>query len=107
MNDFEDRKPKDKLRRQNRRKIVYLPQTFLLQFLNFQPLTSGRGRFPKMSGIPESAHVVAMYNEPWREALALVVEDRSFDEVPEGERLPEIPVNWVLVEWSVKPTFNA
>lgn len=51
-------------------------------------------QFPLVKGLPETARAVTAFYDACRDAFGVIVEDDSFEQVPEGCRMPEIKVTW-------------
>lgn len=52
---------------------------------------------PEPVGLPETALVLGTYPDSSRRAFTFVVQDPSFEPVPEGLEIPFIEVNWIPV----------
>jgi hypothetical protein len=82
----------------HRKKVVFVPQDYVLRMFSGVFADCRCVRLPKALGLPDTARVVGVWEDFARASFAFVVEDPSFDEVPIGGRFPEIEVDWVVVE---------
>lgn len=85
-----------------RRRVVYVPESYVLYLLSRGMVQQRFVRMPTPLGLPDTARVVGVWSDWQRNAFGIVVEDPSFDEVPEGEMLPEMQVEWSYVEIALK-----
>ena len=83
--------------------MVFVPEVFIRDLLSNGLRHSTYVTLPEPLGLPTTAHMVGVWPEYSRNAFALVVEDESFEEVPEGSMLPEIPVKWGTVKLAILP----
>lgn len=47
---------------------------------------------PVVKGLPASARVISVFEEPANDCFLMVIEDESFEETKEGERMPCLSV---------------
>lgn len=85
-----------------RRKVIYVAEKDVLSMLSMDLMFNQHIRIPEPLGLPETAKAIGVWSDWHRNAFGIVVEDPSFDVVPEGDRLPEIEVRWRYVEVDVK-----
>lgn len=81
--------------------IIFVPENFILQCLRGYPINLQFIRVPKCN-IPDTARVMGVHHDYQRNAWAMVVEDASFEAVAEGMMLPELAVEWNMVELEIK-----
>jgi len=86
-----------------RRRVIYVPENYVLALLSRGLWHNQYVRVPEPLGVPETARMVGVWTDYSRNAFALVVEDASFEETPEGLMLPEMRVEWSVVELATKP----
>lgn len=79
----------------SRRKIILVPYHLVLNLLcnNAQVFF-----VPEAVGMPRSAKVLSVYSAPERDAFGFIVEDASFEEIPEGMKAPELKIEWRCVD---------
>jgi hypothetical protein len=85
-----------------RRRIIYVPENYVLALLSRGLVCNQFIRVPEPLGLPETARVVGVWSDWQRNAFGIVVQDPSFEEVPEAIMLPEMQVQWSYVEVVVK-----
>ena len=85
-----------------RRRVIYVPENYILALLSRGQVHNQGIRVPEPLGLPETARVVGVWSDWARNAFGIVVEDPSFEEVPEGITLPEMRVQWSYVEIAIK-----
>lgn len=85
-----------------RRAVIYVPERYVLALLSRGLVHNQFIRVPEPMGLPATAKIIGVWNEWTRNAFGIVVEDPSFQEVPEGMMLPEKTVQWVDVEVAIK-----
>ena len=85
-----------------RRRVIYVPENYVLDFLSRGLVHNQFIRVPEPLGLPATARVVGVWSDWSRNAFGIVVQDPSFEEVPEAVMLPEMVVQWSYVEVAVK-----
>jgi hypothetical protein len=85
-----------------RRRVIYVPENYVLALLGRGLIHNQFIRVPEPLGLPETARVVGVWSDWQRNAFGLVVQDPSFEEVPEAIMLPEMQVQWSYVEVAIK-----
>lgn len=86
-----------------RRRVIYVSENYVVALLSRGLVHHEFIRVPEPLGLPDTARVVGVWSDWQRNAFAIVVEDPSFDEVPEAIMLPEMQVQWSYVEVAVQP----
>lgn len=81
-----------------RRKVIYVPENYVLAMLSRAWQRNQFITVPDPVELPETAWVVGVWSDFSRNAFALVVEDESFEEVPESVMVPELQITWSTVE---------
>lgn len=85
-----------------RRRVINVPEDYVLALLS-RGLVHGQFILvPEPLGLPDTARVVGVWNDWARMAWVIVVQDPSFDEVPDAGLIPEMKVRWSYVEVAVK-----
>lgn len=87
----------------NRRKLMRIPTQYVLSLLSRGLLRNQYINVLEPVGLPETAVAIGVWPDYQYDAFAVIVEDASFDEVPEGVACPEIEVKWTLVEQQIRP----
>jgi hypothetical protein len=85
-----------------RRRVIYVPENYVLALLSRGLVHNQFIRVPEPLGLPDTARVVGVWSDWSRNAFGIVVQDPTFEEVPEAVMLPEMQVQWSYVEVAVK-----
>lgn len=85
-----------------RRRAVVIPHTFIFELLNGGMERVEFVRIPKPLGLPETVKVVSVHHDWSMDAFVMVIEDKSFNEIPEGFVFPYEHVEWMTVEMAKK-----
>lgn len=85
-----------------RQRVIYVPTSYVLKLLSRGLVCDGRIRMPEPLGLPATARVLTVHNSWERDAFAMVVQDESFDAVPDGMMLPEMQVQWGYVDFALE-----
>ena len=85
-----------------RLRVIYIPENYVLALLSRGLIHNQFIRVPEPLGLPETARVVGVWSDWARNSFNIVVQDPSFEEVPEGVTLPEMRVQWSYLEVAVK-----
>lgn len=79
----------------SRRKIILVPPHLVLNLL----CNESKVFFvPVAVGMPVSSQVLSVYYSAERDAFGFIVEDASFEEIPEGMKAPELKIEWRCVD---------
>lgn len=77
-----------------RRTIVQVPHSIVLAFLRGDWSDSEYIGLPRVEGLPATAKVVSVFEEAANDCFLMVVEDESFEETREGERMPQLALTF-------------
>lgn len=83
--------------RSNRIKIWHVEPrdvAFIFNFFARREFDYQYFRMPLPVGIPKTARVLSVHHDVNNRSLAVMLEDESFEEVPEGERAPSVHFYW-------------
>ena len=88
----------------NRSKLLYVSPDFVTQLLSRGLRSPGDYiELPEPIGLPATARVAAIHADYARNAFCLVVEDPTFEIVPDAELIPEIKVSWGVARIALQP----
>lgn len=78
--------------------MIEIPSSYLLMLFSKHVLTSEYIYVPSpISGLPSTAEVIGVWHDYAKDAFLLLVEDESFENVPEGVSYPILKVEWRTV----------
>lgn len=90
-----------------RKRVFYVPENYVLQLLSRGLAKHNVIMVPEPLGLPDTASVVGVWSDWSRNAFAVVVHDQSFDDVPDGEVIPEIKIDWSYAHLAIKDSGTA
>ena len=77
-----------------RAKLIKVSNSDILRILNWKKLS----HLPTLTGLPEDLRVHSIFNCPEMRGVCLIVEHKSFDDIPACDPLPDDDCEMVLVD---------